>query len=84
MYGYALPPEQIVPACAETLDGLLSFLQIKQGIYEKFDHVYQNSVKSDPGPLSLFFNFANSVQKDVLTKVYFIAINILFVVLTQE
>lgn len=84
MFGYALPPEQIVPTCAETLDGLLSFLQIRTPTFEKFGHVDHSSIRPIYTPLSLILSNATSGQKDVLMKVSMIILNILFVVLVQD
>lgn len=85
MFGYALPPEEIVPACAETLDGLLSFLQIKTGVFERFDHVDQNSANLVNAPVSVLLSeHISSGQSDVLMKASVIVLNVLFVVLVQE
>lgn len=85
MFGYALPPEQIVPTCAETLDGLLSFLQAKTTSFEKNDHVDHTNIKNVHTPLSYVVSQnATSGQNDVITKASAIVLNVMLLVLAQD
>lgn len=85
-FGYALPPEQIIPTCAETLDGLLSFLQVKTPVFEKNGHIDHGGIKSVHTPLAYFLSQnASSGQNDVLMKTSVIILNvIIFMVLVQD
>lgn len=82
LFGYALPPEQIVPTCGETLDGLLSFLQIRTPTFEKFDQYSHKSLHTQL--THVLPEGATSGQNDVLIKVSVVILNVLFVVLVQD